>query len=111
MALKRRGGNADDEAGKGCADSGFEGDYPSLSDFLWSDRWPDDNSPRRLGTLTVFVEGGLWKACLNDRDQGMVAFGTSDTFLNLLQLLDDGLEQDRLDWRKAGQAGNARKRS
>jgi len=111
MALKRRSPDEGARPADPGSDSGFEGDYPDLALFLWSDQWPDTQAPRKTGTMTFFVEQGRWKACLNDRDASMVAFATDDTFLGLLELLNTGLEQDSLDWRKAGSGGNSRKRT
>jgi len=111
MALRRRESNEDQRPADPGSDSGFEGDYPDLALFLWADQWPDTKAPRRTGTVTFFVEQGRWKACLNDRDQSLVAFATDNTFLGLLDVLDTGLEQDALDWRKAASGGNSRKRS
>lgn len=89
----------------------FASDYPCLMEFLWREKWPDDGAPRRPGTLTVFQEEGRWKACVNDRDQQLVAFVSDDAFAGLLRTIEDGLDKDALDWRRAGGTGNSRKRS
>lgn len=81
---------------------------PLLVEFLSESRYAD-GSPRVLPTLTLFVEPGLLKACLNDRDQSMVAFVTGSSLLGLLEALETGLEADSLDWRQSGQSTRKRR--
>ncbi len=46
-----------------------------------------------------FAEGGKLKACLVDRDQNLVAFVSADGWQLLLEAIEEGLQDGRLDWR------------
>jgi len=81
--------------------------YPSLWEFLTEAKFAD-GTDRQAPTMTVFVEGRLLKACVNDRAEGMVAFATGSSLTAILEALEEGLQADSLDWRKS-QAG-AKKR-
>jgi hypothetical protein len=74
--------------------------YPALVEFLSLSQWPEGDA-RVLGTLTLFVELGQWKASLNDRDQHRVAFCTALTPVALLTSIEEGLVTNGLDWRVA----------
>lgn len=51
--------------------------------------------------MTVFCEDGKFKAAITDKDSGMVAFLSSDSFQGLLEALDRGLGNGSLDWRQS----------
>ena len=68
----------------------------------------DDGSARTLPTLTLFMDGRLLKGCLNDRAEGLVAFVTGSSFTAILEAMNEGLEGDCLDWRRANQGGKKR---
>lgn len=72
--------------------------YPALMEFLATDSY-EDGTPRRTATLTVFTDGGLIKASVNDRDNDGVAFVTSESIAALLVVLEDKLKASSLDWR------------
>lgn len=71
----------------------------ALFEFLTLTEW-EDGETRERGTLIVFVEDGMWKACLSDKDSGRTCFYSSVAFDQLLAGLDKGLRQDSLEWRK-----------
>lgn len=101
MVLKRRDQalERDDPAVK--VEGGmFARSHPCLWEFLAVGVFPDGSS-RKLGTLTVFVDGEGVKGCLNDREQGLSAFSTANTLDGLLARLEAGLSEDTLDWRKS----------
>jgi hypothetical protein len=85
-------------------------DGQACSDPSWSSRWPDlaahlfdtkfeDGSPRATSTLMVLAELGVVKACLNDREEGRSSWVSGRTVDEVLELLDNGLRTDGLDWR------------
>lgn len=76
----------------------FGEDHPCVWEFLTEARWPD-GSPRVLGTITVFADEGVVKLCVNDRAQSLVAFVTASTLEGAFHALEEGMEDDRLDWR------------
>ena len=55
--------------------------------------------PRRPGSLTVFCEDGRVKGALSEREEGLVAFLSGKTVLELLEGLEKGLATGSLDWR------------
>lgn len=88
-------------------DAGFREHWPQLLEGLAGDGLMLEGAPK-TATLTLFVEGGQWKACLNDRAEGEVAFVTADRFTALLDALETGLREGSLDWRRAN-GGKARR--
>lgn len=88
-------------------DPAFFKKYPALSEFLWLDQW-DAETPRTRGTFTVFFEEGSFKAALNDRDGGSVAFVSKGSFTALLDALEKGLVGHSLDWRESSKKGGAK---
>lgn len=99
---------ADRVGGNGCPPppGQFLSGLPALYEFLTDSAW-DDGGDRQVGTLLVFADGGLWKACLNDRDGSKIAFTTASTVEDLVLALERGLMEGTLDWRAAA----VRKRS
>lgn len=79
-------------------DLSFSSTRPALSEFL-GDPTFDDRTPRQTGTLLLFCDGSLLKACLTDREQNLVAFLTSQSFDGLMDALEEGLQTQALDWR------------
>lgn len=81
--------------------------FPALGEFLTETKYPDGKS-RETSTITVFVQDGMVKVCLNDRDQGRVLFRAGEDVVTALQALEDALTGDDADWRAA--AGKGRRR-
>lgn len=82
-------------------DEYFRGDFPCLHEHLCCGQW-EDGKARTPSTLLLFCEEGLWKACLNNRAEGLVAFVTAPDQAGLMKAVEEGLEAGTLDWRKAG---------
>lgn len=76
----------------------FSKTYPNVWEFLTATVYPDKTA-RVAGTLTFFAEAGNFKACLNDRDQGISAFVSGASFTALLVALEAGLKADDLEWK------------
>lgn len=74
--------------------------FPSVIEFLSTTEW-GPNEPRLPGTVLLFVDEGRLKACLTDKDSGMVAFATLTALSSCLQELEALLGKDQLDWRKS----------
>lgn len=72
--------------------------HPRLHDHLTVVKW-DDGQPREPSTMMILCEQGRWKACLNDRAESRSAWVSADAFSTLLDVLEAGLESDKLDWR------------
>jgi len=69
-----------------------------LCEFLGSELYAD-GTDRQPGSLSIFVGDGKWKACLNDRDQDLMCFVTSDDLLKLLDAVERALHKEDADWR------------
>lgn len=95
-------------AGGSCHDPEFASTFPGLWEYLSSHTY-DDGSPRVSSTLLVFVEDGLVKLCLNDRDQGMVSFLSAPTYAEALLEMDHRVVEGKLEWRLS-KMGSGRKR-
>ncbi|AXH79190.1 MAG: hypothetical protein [Circular genetic element sp.] len=86
-------------ASGGPADPGeWQHSLPALSEFLAATTWADGSS-RMPGTLTLFTDDGLWKLCLSDKAQSLVAFCSGSSPLHAFQTAEQGLVAGTLDWR------------
>lgn len=81
-------------------DEDFARRWPTLAAYLSDTTW-DDGKKRETATLTLFVDDGCLKACLSDRATARIAFVTETTLQGLLDVLQEGLEDDSIEWRKA----------
>lgn len=81
------------------SDPAFAKSCPALFEFLTALEWESD-VPRVAGTMLVFMDGSLWKACLTDKDQALYAFISADTFESLLKTVNASLISGKVDWRK-----------
>lgn len=79
-------------------DNQFKEDYPALHSFLFDTRYSDGTS-RLQGSISFFVQGYSLKVAINDKDRGCVAFLNAGTFLELLTMIDDGIRDDKLEWK------------
>jgi len=85
-------------------DAEFQTMYPALHEYLTAGAYPD-GSPRVRSTLTVFSEDGYWKACLNEKDQGLVMFVAESRFGSLVEALELLLQEESPPWRKSAAKG------
>lgn len=89
------------------ADDALGKKFPALMEFLTESLWPDGES-RVTGSLTVFLQDGMLKACVADKDQELVAFVAGVGLTSLLRALEEGLVGDGLDWRRPRESGGGR---
>lgn len=82
------------------SDPELKNQYPTLYEYLSSAVY-SDNSKRKTATLLVFVELGMCKVCLGDRDLQRQCFVSARTLNEALSVLDDQLHTDSVDWRPA----------
>lgn len=100
-------------AGESPGDVDFARLYPGLWEFLSLAKLPD-GSPRSRSKMQLFLDGPCWKASLTEPDAECSAFVTAETYLDLLQSLENAIQADSLDWRRwwvGGKAGKGSKRS
>lgn len=85
-------------------------DCPAIVEYLSSERYPD-GSARERSVLSVFIEDGRVKACLNDRDAGRTLWRSADGIEDCLILLETAIVDGTADWRKAAGSwkGNAKR--
>jgi len=111
--LKRRGprlenGQATGYSPSSYGDESFAKKFPVLLEFLTREFW-EPGQPREKGSIILFAEEGVFKACASDKDSMEVAFVTKATFSGLLDALEKGMANGSLDWRLST-VGKARKR-
>lgn len=83
--------------------------YPAIWEFLTLSIW-EDGEPRVPGSITVFLQDGFLKACLIDKDADLVAFVSADSLEGILQALEAGIQDERMDWRRPREKGGGRPR-
>jgi hypothetical protein len=76
----------------------FKDMYPHVAAFLSQTTW-DDGTQRVTGTIGLFVQDGMLKAFLQDKDSGQTAFVTAPAFQALWDMIELGLTDGKLDWR------------
>jgi len=98
---KALGSKAPAGAGSGASDSTLAQACPALHEFLTLCQLPDGTA-RTPSTLLVFVDGGLWKACLHERDAGLNLWATGESLAQLWEELEARLTAPVVDWRASG---------
>lgn len=71
---------------------------PSLWSFLTQAEW-EDGSSRQTGTLTLMVQDGMAKICVNDRDSESSCFVSGSSFTTLFKVVDTALAEGKLEFR------------
>lgn len=85
--------------GGSVTDKTFATKFPALWDFL-TDCSVVNGKPRLTTAFTFSLDAGLLKMRINDRQRGLYAFVSSESFQGLLDAVEDGLKEDCLDWRE-----------
>jgi len=99
LALRKgHDGDTDSPLANACDDRDFFDRYGLLGSWLCADEW-EGGGRRNTSTLLVFVDQGTWKAAFTDRDKGRITFISASTFQGLLQALETGLQEGRIEWR------------
>jgi hypothetical protein len=79
-------------------DRRLQDDAPLLHAHL-TDPVFEDGTPRKPSSLFIFSEGGVWKACLGERNDSVNLWAESDTFFGLLVALEGRLGDATAAWR------------
>lgn len=79
---------------------GFVDLYPHLAEFLVKSR--GSGQTPSTGTVTLFLEQGRFKLCLNDRPRSRSTFVSGRTLYEALGAADAGIGSNRLKWRTRG---------
>lgn len=85
----------------GPAKTAHDEEFQTLYPFIWDMLTVDaiDKVPRATSTLFFFVEEGVAKLCINDRDLGRMCFVSGYSFRACLEAIEQGLVSGTLDWR------------
>lgn len=73
--------------------------HPRLLEHLADSVW-GDGKKRQTSTLTVIVDGPVFKVCLNNRDEELNAWVSGETIDDCLLSLEMGLQDDTIEWRR-----------
>jgi hypothetical protein len=95
---KALAGKAGTSPGAAASDASLAAACPALHEFLTLSVLPS-GAARTTSTLLVFVEGGLWKAVLNERDAGLSLWATAESLQGLWDELEARLTAPAVDWR------------
>lgn len=79
-------------------DDDFMKDLPEFTSFLMDEQYVSGER-RVTGSISFFVQEGVLKAAVNDKDRNAVAFISAQGFYELLQLINDGIKDDSLEWK------------
>jgi len=80
---------------------------PALFEYLTVGEM-DGGETRQTSTVTIFTEGGMWKACLNERDSEATLFASGENLEACLDNLEERLKAPHVDWRRKGQSGTGK---
>lgn len=98
MPIKRRQQAGSKGQSLVASDPVFEKVHPNLYEMMTATTF-EDGSKRQTSTLNIFVDDGCFKACLNDRAEGQVAFVTDETVQGLLGAVEEQLATGAIQWR------------
>lgn len=97
---KPRLGGSDGVSDRAVAAQDFPEQLGALGEFLTLTEW-EDGSKRATGSVTIFCEDGVLKACLSDKTDRCVAFVSGGSWCLLLNALEEGIREGTLDWRRS----------
>lgn len=86
----------------------MESDLPHLYAFMRDIQY-EGGRQRVTGTISFFVMGGALKCAVNDKDRALCSFVTAPTWAELLQLVNDGIGNDSLDWKTGNKIESGKK--
>lgn len=78
---------------------------PAVVEYLTAVCYPD-GSNRERSTISVFIEDGVVKVCLSDRDQARTLWRSGVSVEDALMALESCVVDGTADWRRSG-AGKA----
>lgn len=80
------------------SDEDFRKRFPTIMEYLTEVTW-EDGTARESSTVTTFIEDGLFKCALNDRDGHRSLYVTGDTFKKAMEALEKAVSGTAADWR------------
>lgn len=82
----------------------WKGRYPALVEYMTQCAWGEGEA-RLTSTVLLFVEDGVWKVCIRDRDQSQVAFFAGKTPAEALAAAERSLASGSAEWRAQREYG------
>lgn len=92
--------------GQEAADPTLKKRCPAIHEFLTLTEV--DKKARQTSTLSIFQDGGRWKASLADKDNDCSLYVTAETVEGLWEAMEEALKDDQADWRTWKKGGAAK---
>jgi len=83
------------------SDETMAASFPALLEYL-TDREGQGGAVRQTATITLFAEDGMFKACLNDRQEGLSTWASGESVQDTIEALEGLLASGEAVWRRAG---------
>jgi len=83
--------------------------FPALAEYLTAVAIGEDRQ-RKTATLLLFAEDGVFKICLNDRQEALSAWASGPTVQEAIEALEASLEAGEAAWRRSGAVNPGQKR-
>lgn len=80
------------------SDTLFEQHFPALYEYVTAFQWPD-KTPRQTATVTLMLDGDMFKIFVNDRENSRSACMTSDQVMACIELMEEVLAEGKAPWR------------
>ena len=108
FASKQEARHTVDDSNMAAEDEALKSLRPALFDYMCVTKY-GDGSPRKTSTLLSFCEDGVFKICINDRENSRSAFVSGRSFEEALDVLETALDSDTVEWRHKGYRGGGRR--
>lgn len=82
--------------------------YPSIYAFV-NDTTYSSGKARLTGSISMFTKVGTLTFAVNDNDRQLTAYVSAGTWAEALQMIEDGIREDSLQWRKRTPFNNSQK--
>lgn len=79
--------------------AGLVDKFPNIAEFMTAATFEGSSERRDAPTVTFWALGGLWKASVKDKAEGLVMFLSADTFLELVQLIELYVLEAEAPWK------------
>jgi hypothetical protein len=81
-------------------DTKFAKDWPALYEYMTAAKYPD-GTDRKLSSVTLFCEDSQLKACITEKNEGLVMFAAGKTLQTALNALEGLLASEEPPWRRS----------
>jgi len=84
---------------QGMPDASFASRFPTITEYLCCLKY-DDGSQRARSALSLFVEDGVFKMAMNDKDTKRSLYVAAEGLQEAFNLMEVALQADNPPWRK-----------